>query len=391
MPQLLPFAGLRPDPAVVGPLDSFVCPPYDVISQAQRHELIARSPYNVVRLELPDGDYGGASKLLVHWRATGALARETAPSLYGYRMTYPEPGGGPRATTGVIGALVLEPPGKGILPHEQTTSKAKTDRLELIRALHANTSPIWCLCTGAGLIDALGSERSARVARAVDDDGNLHEIWPITATSAHAEVGVAVGAAPLLIADGHHRYETALAYQAEQPAGAQGPDAVLAFVVALSEERLQVRAIHRVVSGLPAGASVLAAFERDFELEASPAAGEDLLAQMVDEHALAVLTLAGTWLARARPGTPSASFELDSSRVDSVLSTLPRYQLDYEPDAGRAASEVRAGAATGAVLCRPATVAQIAATARGGARMPPKTTLFWPKPRTGMVLRDWSG
>jgi len=389
MPQLLPFAGLRPDPGVVGPLESFVCPPYDVISEAQRRELIGRSRYNVVRVELPDGDYAGAAQLLAHWRATGALKRETAPALYGYRMTYPSPGGGPRTTTGVIGALVLEPPGKGILLHEQTTPKAKTDRLELIRATHANTSPIWCLCTSGGLTDALGAGCSATVARAVDEDGNPHEIWPITAASAHADVGLAIAAAPLLVADGHHRYETALAYQAEQPAGAQGPDAVLALVVALTEERLQVRAIHRVVSGLPAGTSVLAAFERDFELEASAASGEDLVAQMVDKHALAVLTSAGTWLARAWPGTPSASFELDSSRVDAVLSTLPQHQLAYEPDAGRAASEVRAGAAAGAVLCRPATVAQIAATARGGARMPPKTTFFWPKPRTGMVLRDW--
>ncbi len=151
-----------------------------------------------------------------------------------------------------MGALVLEPPGHGILPHEQTTPKAKGDRLELIRAVHANTSPIWCLCTEPGLVQALGgpsgprgSEETAARASARDDDGTLHEIWPIDDEGARQEVANIVAARPLLVADGHHRYETALAYQAEQRAevlssggdasgGGAGYDALLAFVVELS-------------------------------------------------------------------------------------------------------------------------------------------------------------
>ena len=163
MPELLAFPGLRPNPAVTGPVDDVVCPPYDIISPEERIELLGRSLFNVVRVELPDGRYGEAARLFEGWKKNGVLAREKAPALYGYRMTYQAVDGQARHTFGVMGALVLEPPGHGILPHEQTTPKAKGDRLELIRAVRANTSPIWCLCTEPGLVTALGG--AARGAR----------------------------------------------------------------------------------------------------------------------------------------------------------------------------------------------------------------------------------
>ena len=113
MPELLPFAGLRPVPSVAGPMDDVVCPPYDVITDKQRQVLLDRSPHNIVRVELPNDDYIGAARLLEEWRAAGALAVEPAPVLYGYRMSYRAPDGRARHTLGVIGALVLEPPGRG--------------------------------------------------------------------------------------------------------------------------------------------------------------------------------------------------------------------------------------------------------------------------------------
>src|SRR5487761_1356381 len=182
MPQLAPFAGLRPQPLVAGPLEDVICPPYDVITEEQRQQLLARSPFNVVRVELPNGDYQGAAVLLDDWQRAGAFATDDAPALYGYRMSYDTPDGERRQTLGVIGALSLEPPGQGILPHEQTTPKAKSDRLELIRATRTNTSPIWCLCSEPGLAAALGPvpTSSPALAGAHDDDGTLHEIWPIT-------------------------------------------------------------------------------------------------------------------------------------------------------------------------------------------------------------------
>jgi uncharacterized protein (DUF1015 family) len=410
------FAGLRPDTAVTGPLDDVVCPPYDIISQEQRVELLGRGPFNVVRVELPDGRYAEAAEQFAEWKRDGVLARETAPVLYGYRMTYQAAGGETRRTLGVMGALVLEPPGHGILPHEQTTPKAKGDRLELIRAVHANTSPIWCLCTEPGLADALGGPpgpgapgapgahhpraEGRLVASARDDDAVLHELWPIDDRRAQEEVAKMVGAKPLLVADGHHRYETALAYQAEQRAerlsagqgssgGDAGYDAVLAFVVELSEEHLQVLAIHRLIMGMPAEFDFLGQLGDSFELQRTSADGAALLAAMVDEGALGVATPGGQWLARPRSGGPDARYDLDSSRIDAALHRLPPHALVYEHDPVRALAEVRAGAANAAVLCRPATVSQIARIAEGGERMPPKTTFFWPKPRTGMVFRDF--
>jgi uncharacterized protein (DUF1015 family) len=399
MPKLLPFRGLRPDTAVVGRLDDVVCPPYDVITDQQRLALVQRSPYNMVRIELPGGEYQQAAALLSQWRSSGALARDPVPVLYGYQMTVPNDGGIDRRTVGVMGALVLEPPGRGILPHEQTTPKAKSDRLELIRATHANTSPIWCLCSEPGLTEALGEVPTSGSARAVDDDGNIHEMWAVSDPVTHEAVAEIVAASPLLIADGHHRYETALAYQAEQaPSGpaergaaeaGAGPAGILSLVVELAEDQLQVLAIHRLVSGLPGGADVLDAFTSDFELTRASEHGVPLLAQMSRAGAVGIVTPAGSFLARPVTGTGTVALELDSSRVDAAVAKLPAHQLSYEHDVADAVEAVGDGRADAAIFCRPATVHQIAATAHGGSRMPPKTTFFWPKPRSGMVLRDW--
>ena len=414
MPQLLPFAGLRPGLAVVGSVDAVICPPYDIITEEQRAVLLARSPYNVVRVELPNGQYGEAARLLQGWQMSRALVREDKPALYGYRMSYVAPNGEARQTLGVMGALVLEPPGRGILPHENTTPKAKSDRLELIRATHANTSPIWCLSSEIGLADALGpapagqSEGGPGVTSARDDDGALHEIWPVTDPVTQAAVNKVVAASPLLVADGHHRYETALAYQAERRANASGADAhrgesggerpgvikagydaVLALVVELSEQQLQVMAIHRVVSGLPAGFDMARALAASFELVPTTADGPKLLSEMAEVGALALVTASGCWLATPRATGAAAGYELDSNRIDAALVELPPHNLAYEHDITQALMAVRKGEATAAVFCRPATVSQIARTAHGGDRMPPKTTFFWPKPRTGMVMRDF--
>ncbi len=399
MPELLPFAGLRFRTDVAGPLSQLTCPPYDVITTAQRHQLLDRSPYNVVRVELPDGDYAGAARYLAEWQRSSILDQEAAEALYGYRMTYLSSNGERRSTLGVVGALALEPPGEGILPHEQTTPKAKTDRLELLRATHANTSPIWCLCSQVGLARAIGAIPSTGVATSTDEAGNEHQLWPITDRAVQAAVGAVVAAGPLLVADGHHRYETALAFQAEQGAtstatvaavrAGHGADAVMALVVELSEQQLEVRAIHRVVTGASSGEAVLRAFAGDYELAPAPGIGPDILAAMVARGALAVVTASGTYLAQPRPGSAAEGLALDSTRADTVLAGVANAELAYEHDPDAAVGAVRSGRAEAALLCRPATVAQIAATGRGGLRMPPKTTFFWPKPLTGMVLRAW--
>ena len=408
MPELLAFAGLRPNTAITGPLDDVICPPYDIITEGQRVELLGRSPFNVVRVELPDGRYSEAATLFDEWKNDGALGREATPALYAYRMTYQAPGGEARHTFGVMGALVLEPPGHGILPHEQTTPKAKGDRLELIRAVHANTSPIWCLCTEPGLVEALGgppgprvSEAKAAIASARDDDGTLHEIWPIDDERARQEVANIVAARPLLVADGHHRYETALAYQAEQraavlssggDAGGGGPATTHYWLSWSSCLRSTSRSWPSTVwcrACRPISTS------SGFWVTASssnrpPADEGDLLAEMVRKAPWPWPRKAAIGWRGLAPEGPTLAMSSIRAAIDATLHRLPPHALVYEHDPGRALAEVRSGAANAAVLCRPATVGQIARTAEGGERMPPKTTFFWPKPRTGMVFRDFA-
>jgi uncharacterized protein (DUF1015 family) len=389
----------------VASLDDVVCPPYDVISEPERVALEARSPANVVRLELPrdnerPGDrYRQAASLLDAWRDGGILHRDPVPAFYGYRMGFRDPAGGARQTVGVIGALELEPPGSGILPHEQTTPKAKTDRLELLRATRANLSPIWGL-TPAGGLAACCPPPGHPAEHAVDLDGVKHELWPITDPDQVKTVRSLVEAQPVLIADGHHRYETALAYQAERAQNAKPPsdskgvgeDAVMALIVELGEEQLTVQAIHRLIQGLPAGFDLPGALAEWFELTPTGPADRTISARMADAESLALVTSAGTWLVRPRPALLAAApHDLDSSRLDVALAALPPHQVTFQHGWDQAATAVASGQADAAVLLRPVTVNQIGEVGRGGVRMPAKTTFFWPKPRTGMVIRELAG
>ncbi len=222
--------------------------PYDVISESERLALEARSPSNIVRLELPHDDGEGdrylrAASLLDAWRDGGILRRDSVPALYGYRMRFTGPAGEPRQTVGVIGALELEPPGAGILPHEETTPKAKTDRLDLLRATSANLSPIWGLAPGSGL-SAYCTPPARPAEHVTDADRVSHEVWPITDPVQIEGVQAIVESAPVLIADGHHRYETALAYRDERRRHGQAradDDFVMAYIVELADDQLTVQ------------------------------------------------------------------------------------------------------------------------------------------------------
>jgi uncharacterized protein (DUF1015 family) len=398
VPRFEPFPGLRYSPSHVKSLDDVVCPPYDVISEAERQILEARSPSNVVRLELPHDEsgadrYEGARRLLDSWRDGGVLHRDGSAAFYGYRMSFTDPSGQPTSTLGVIGALGLEPPGQGILPHEETTPKAKTDRLELLRATRCNLSPIWGLSPGTGLSRHL-EPPAHPLERATDDDGIVHEMWPITDAAQIRAISEAVGSQPVLIADGHHRFETALNYQKEQGGqGGSGDDgAVMALVVELSDEQLTVQAIHRLLVGLPTGFDLVEALEDWFDVTPAEPVDRTILGRMEEAGALAVLTAEQAFLARPRDKViEAATHDLDSSRLDVARPGLPPHQLVYQHGWENCAAAVAAGSASAAVLLRPATVAQIAEISSGGVRMPPKTTFFWPKPRTGMVIRELLG
>ena len=400
MPRFQPFAGVRyaaPD----GRLDDVLCPPYDVITPDERAALAGRSPHNAVHVELPadeDGRdrYEAAAAMWATWIADGVLAADDEASFYVYRMGYHDESGTPRQTTGVIGALTLSTLDEGeVLPHEHTTPKARADRLDLLRACRANLSPIWVLSTTPGLTE-LCELATPPDARATDADGVHHRLWRVTQPGVVEAMAAAVAASPVIVADGHHRYETALAYRDERRAATNGApggyDAVMAWVVEAREDQLTVAPTHRLVSGLPEGFDVAQALAAHFDLDP---AGDDpaaLPARMAAEGALALGTSSGWWLLRPTAATEAASeHALDSSRLDVALSTFPPHTLTYQHGVAESAAAVASGDAQATVLLRPATVDQIAEIGHGAARMPAKTTFFTPKPRTGMVFRSVEG
>lgn len=391
MPAISPFRGVRYN-AESGFVDDVIAPPYDVISPADREALVRRSEHNAVRLESPVDEAGRnryqvAAELWKQWRDQRILVADDEPAFYAYRLGFHDESGRPRQTTGILGALHLEPPGHGILPHEHTTAKDKADRFELIRHVRANLSPIWTLSPTEGL-SSLAEPGGPPDLRGTDAAGVHHRLWRITSPAVADAIREAVAANPVLVADGHHRYEIGLAYS-EEMAGGRGSDRILAMVVELAEDELSVRAIHRVLRGLPDGFDLPAAMEEFFDIAETGAVDATILSRMEDAGALALVTDSGTWLMRPRVATAAAAgHDLDSSRLDVALVGLPAHSVAFQHGWDLAAGAVRDDGADAAVLLRPATVAQIAAVGHGGQRMPPKTTFFYPKLATGMVLRD---
>jgi len=397
VPRFQPFAGVRYD-APDGRLDEVLAPPYDVITPDERERLVARSEHNAVRLELPVGEgerdpYEEAAELWRSWRAEGVLRTDDEPSFYVYRMGYRDEAGRPRQTTGVLGALELTTLDDGeVLPHEHTTPKARADRLDLLRATGANLSPIWLLTPAEGLSE-LCELPGPPDARGTDQEGVHHRLWRVTQPGLVAAIAEALASAPAIIADGHHRYETALAHRDERRAAsgvaAGGHDAVLAWVVEAREDQLTVAPTHRLVSGLHDGFDLVDGLNAFFDVEPTDAPGPEFVSRLVDADALGLVTPGGTWLLRPTEATEAASeHALDSSRLDVALASFPPHVLTYQHGVADTVAAVGSGLAQGAVLLRPASVSQIAEVGRGAARMPPKTTFFTPKPRTGMVFRS---
>ena len=420
MPRFTPFRGIRYDVRQLDPT-AVTAPPYDVISADDREELLEASAHNVVRVDLPQPDptdpnsdpYATAAALFRLWRDQGLLVDDEAPSLTVYRMEAAGEDGVVRGTTGVIGALELSRPGEGgILPHELTTPKAKSDRLDLLRATVANLSPVWGLSPAGGLTELLsvGDRPLARF----EADGVTHTVWRIDEPARVDAIADAISAHPVVIADGHHRYETSLSYRDERRAAGPvtssgagraddakgdpsgGAEAVMCFVVELTEDELSVGPIHRLVSGLPEGFDLAGAMAPYFEIE--PFAFEDggtdvntnggTIHRLQEAGGMALVLPDGVFLLRPRPEAMAGVGDLDSSRLDAALAALPAPTVTYQHGVENIRDAVSTGAAQAGVLLRPATVSQILAIAHGGERMPPKTTFFYPKPRTGIVFRD---
>ena len=412
MPEFLPFRGIRyalgekSPPADLGPV---AAPPYDVIDDDSRAALESSDPRNSVRLILPrDGEdgrdrYQVAADCLDEWHRDGALAVDDSARLYLYEMLFQDEDARYRRTHGVIGALGLPSPGTdpsaaGILPHERTMTTAKSDRLSLLRTTRTNLDPIWVLSLTEGLSAQLVPHRVPLIAYCEDHDGVTHRLFPLTDARSIGEVTEAIASTPVVLADGHHRFETACAYRDERVAAGLGdPDTgrIMAFAAELADDELSVRPIHRLVHGLQ-GVEARSALNSAFTVvDAGPNTPDGIVklrARMRDEGALGLVHRSG--LALLRPTLDVTDFDdvlrdVDSVRFDvHVRAALPGATVTFRSDAAAVAALVEKGAADAAVLLRPVTVAQIRAAAFAGVRMPEKTTYFSPKPRTGMVFRS---
>ncbi|HEY5861067.1 MAG TPA: DUF1015 domain-containing protein, partial [Actinomycetota bacterium] len=308
-------------------------------------------------------------------------------------MAFTDAAGRHRHTTGVIGALTLSRPDEGfILPHEHTTPKAKSDRLQMLRFCRANLSAIWVL-TPAPVTELIGSPADGDPVW-TDEDGTEHALWVIDDPDTVAALSGAVASRPVVVADGHHRYETSLAYRDERRGAADGTpgsagpaEATMAYVVELVAAELTVWPTHRVLEDLDPGLDVAAALAPWFELGDATTLDALTLDTMVDTGTLVLVLPDGAWAMRPRPEAFDGVRDLDTSRIEVALADLGDATVRYHHDIAEVQRAVVSGEAQAGILVRPATVDAIAQTADGGERMPPKTTFFHPKPRTGPVIR----
>ncbi|MCW3017976.1 MAG: hypothetical protein JWN10_284 [Solirubrobacterales bacterium] len=424
MADVQPLRALRYDPAVVGVLANVVAPPYDVIDAGQRAELVARSPFNVVAVDLPLGAHGEdpraastedpyteAGELFESWQAQGALVRDEEPALWAHTQDYTGPDGQTRTRRGFFCRVRIEDYGPGrVRPHERTHPGPKEDRLRLTRATRANISPIFSLYsdpTEAAWRALAPATEQTPWADIEDADGTVHRLWRVSDPDAIAAVQAAAGDAELLIADGHHRYETMHAYAEE--VGGEGDDRyILMCLVALEDPGLTVFPTHRLIGGLDdeRRAALEQALARDFDItevpidEITPAPGEGPLQLGYidgrDGRALR-LTLKDQAIADAAlPGRSEAYRHLDTGVLETLLlknalgysdDDIAHFNgLFYARDTAEALAMVRSGEHDAAFLMRPTPVGQVRDVAAAGENMPPKSTFFYPKLLTGLLF-----
>ena len=415
MADLQALQALRYDQRVVGSLDALVAPPYDVIDDAMRAELAAKSPFNVVEIDLPrangDDPYLHAQTTLEAWQQQGILLREREPTIWPLTQDYTGPDGRAHTRHGFFCRVRVEDYGAGrIRPHERTHPGPKEDRLRLTRATRANLSPIFSLFPDPESRAWAALEpltESPPFGEAADADGTRNRLWRVDDPDAIASVQAATADAELLIADGHHRYETARVYAKE--IGGEGEHRyVLMFLCALSDPGLTIFPTHRLLSGLDDGkrAALRETVERDFRVEEVDA---ERLEPERDAPGVAFgyldsfhrrplrLTLKDHAIAeRALADRPEPYRRLDTAVLEAIVlkgalgmsdDEISHMEgLDYSKDAHDARAAVEDGRAQAAFFMRPLPVDQVRQVAGAGESMPPKSTYFFPKVPTGFVF-----
>mgnify|MGYP000751556050 FL=1 len=394
MPRFEPFHALRY--ADNGNLGVYCAPPYDVLSDYDRQQLATLSVHNIVHIDLPvatppSDAYSTASNLLQTWIASGVLQRDEAPSLTLYRTSFTDETGKSRNIVGVIGALeVVDENAGGVLPHEQTTPKAKTDRLDLTRATDANLSPVWGLSTKIGL-SALLSEPGEPVGSVVDAEGVIHSVERLVDKGRIEAICAAVSSSPVVIADGHHRYAISRTFRDEVRARTQskdtGAELTLTYINELVEEQLSVAAIHRFYNGASAD-DLRTALAHFYTFEAAISVDDNTLQEMYKRGSLVFIDdrMSVSWMT-PKVGVFDSVRELDSARLEYALAGVD-HTVGYQHGVTEVRQLVVDGKAAAAILIRPVSVAEIRRTADEGLLMPPKSTFFAPKLRTGLVMRE---
>jgi uncharacterized protein (DUF1015 family) len=383
-----PFTGLLFDPGRVAPTSGdATSPPYDVIDAADRLHLLERSPYNVVRLLLAEpGDerYQRAAALLASWRADELLRPDAGPRFYQYEMDYRRPDGVEVTARGVVGALHVEPLGDRVLPHEETMAKHRADRMAVLTATEANVDLIVALSASPDLGDLLSPIEEPRLDFEVD--GVRHRLADVTDPDLVAAISAAVAGHPISIADGHHRYTTALAYRERRATeGMEGAETgIMALVAPAEGSGLRVAPYHRIFGSVGFDPAQLAeVFEINRIEPAEP-----------DEPGTLVVVSAGQSLSlRARrdrlEALPRPWQQASTAVAREILYPtigVEEGAAEYTPDWERAVAEAQAGEGL-AVLMAPVSEEAISAATTAGLRFPQKSTFFTPKPRAGLVMR----
>ena len=417
MADVRPLKALHYNLAAVTSLADVVAPPYDVIDSARRHELLGRSPVNVVELDLPEAPagrnpYEHAAETLEEWTLQGILAADRESSLWALTQEYTAPGGLRQTRRGLLCRVRVTDYGPGLVrPHERTQPGPREDRLRLTEATRHNLSPIFSLHPGDAWRHLEGFTRGEPWAEVTDDEDTVHRVWRIDDPEAHRAVAAELIEAELLIADGHHRYETARAY-ADAIGGDGAHRYTLMALVSLEDPGLTVFGYHRLLTDLgrsDAQEALRDAILADFEVEEVPLEQLDPAGEVgigvfgyVDAHHRKGFRLRlkdPAVLERAIPGVSDAYRSLDAAILEALLlrDALGMSEQDieakrgiaYTADAERALASLD-GASDAVFLMRPTPVEQVRAVASAGETMPPKSTYFYPKLLTGIVFNPLS-
>jgi uncharacterized protein (DUF1015 family) len=418
MADVQPLTAVHYNLAAIPSLEDVVAPPYDVIDAEQRAELLRRSPFNVVELDLPQAPAGGdpyehAAETLEEWTLQGILAADREPAIWALTQDYTAADGSRYTRRGLLTRVRVTVYGPGrIRPHERTQPGPKEDRLRLTRATRHNLSPIFALSAGDAWRHVEGATRAEPWGEATDADGTMNRVWRIGDPEIHRQVGAELAESELLIADGHHRYETALTYAEE--VGGDGPHRyTLMSLTSLDDPGLTVFGTHRLLGGLaddPVRQEALAAVIREhFDLEEVPAdeldpTGEGgvgvfgYIAHFRRGFRLRLKDLSA--LEHAMPDASEAYRSLDAAILEALIlkgalgmsadDIAAKRDLGYAKGVDEALKALDAGSYQAAFILRPTPIEQVHAVAAAGETMPPKSTYFFPKLLTGLVFNPLS-